>query len=491
MTEVDPGRKLLAAVVALAVFALTAPGPARGESEEAPGRWRIRKERIAPGLVLRRIRDPKGPNRIRVLEVDRSSALTLDVQLANDQIPGHERTSSMAARRRAVAAINGDYTILPSDAGAGRPINLFAEDGALVTSSLIYGRNFAVSHDEQSVYFGHPKLRALLVRQVSGEQWVIPSWNEAEAQAGQISAYTVAGGPSFPPPLNACSARLIPTGVVAWQDGQSGIGHEHTVHAVRCSFSRLKRRGGTVVAAPQGTIESELIAGLVVGETVTLSWSPKANWTGVLDTIGGNPILVQNGVITAGTCTGSYFCDRNPRTGVGINSAGKILLVTVDGRQPGRSVGMTPLEFAQLFQSLGAVSALNLDGGGSTTMWVEGRIVNRPSGTTERPVGSSLLVLPGSDSEEPVPLPFPPRLGSAVRPRVGSSDEAAQRLGAEVPAHHPLCSALHDPASTGGMLDAVARGELGPSRDLPRHLERAVDVFRGQRRCVDLLRDRK
>jgi Phosphodiester glycosidase len=491
VTEVVPRRKLLAAVVAVAALALTVPGLARGESADAPGRWRIRKERIAPGLVLLRIRDPKGPNRIRVLEVDRFSALTLDVQLANDHIPGHEQTSSMAARNGAVAAINGDYTILPSDAGAGRPINLFAEDGTLVTSSLIFGRNFAVSHDEQGVYFGHPKLRALLTRQVSGEQWTIPAWNEAEAMTGQISAYTVAGGPSFPPPLNACSARLIPTGVVAWQDGQAGIGHEHTVQAVRCSFNRLKRRGGTVVAAPQGTIESELITGLVVGETITLSWSPKANWTGVLDTIGGNPILVQKGVVTAGTCTGSYFCDRNPRTGVGINSAGKILLVTVDGRQPGRSVGMTPLEFARLFQSLGATSALNLDGGGSTTMWVEGRIVNRPSGTTERPVGSSLLVLPGPDSEEPVPLPFPPRLAPTVRPRTESVDKGPPRPGAEVPARHPLCSALRDPASTGGMLDAVARGELGVSRDLPRHLERAVEVFRGQRDCVDLLRNRE
>ena len=426
-----------------------------------------------------------------MLKVDRFSALTVDVQLANDRIPGHERTSSMAARNGAVAAINGDYTIVPSDAGAGRPINLFAEDGNLVTSPLIFGRNFAVAHDEQNVYFGHPKLRAVLTRQASGEQWAIPAWNEAEPSAGQISAYTVAGGPSFPPPLNSCSARLIPAGVVAWQDGQAGIGHEHTVQAVRCSFTRLKRRGGTVVAASQATVESELIAGLVVGETVTLSWSPKAVWTGVLDTIGGNPILVQNGVVTAGTCTGSYFCDRNPRTGVGIGSAGKILLVTVDGRQPGKSVGMTPLQFAQLFQSLGATSALNLDGGGSTTMWVEGRIVNRPSGTTERPVGSSLLVLPGPDSEEPVPLPFPPPLAPTVRPRIESSEGAPQRPGAEVLSRHPLCSVLRDPASTGGMLDAVERGELGPPRDLPRHLERAVEVFRGQRDCVDLLRDRE
>jgi hypothetical protein len=480
VTKVAHWKRALCAVAAAAA-ALSVAGFEEPRGAEASKRYRVRKERIARGLALLRIRDAKGPNRIRVLRVNRFADVTLDVELANDAIPGHERTSSMAARNRAVAAINGDYTILPSDAGAGRPINLFAEDGALVTSPLIYGRNFAVSQNEKNVYFGHPKLRALLTRQTSGEQWPVPAWNEADAVAGQVSSYTVAGGPSFRPPLNACSARLIPTGVVTWREGHAGIAHEYTVDVVRCRWKRLKRRGGMVVAAPRATAEADLIAGLFVGESVTVSWSPKAHWTGVLDTIGGNPILVHDGVVTPGTCSGSYFCDRNPRTGVGVDAAGRILLVTVDGRQPGRSVGMTPLEFARLFVSLDATDALNLDGGGSTTMWVKGEIVNRPSDPTERPVGSSLLVLRGPDRREPVPLPFPPRTDSTVRAHVEPAGPAAS-------SRHALCLALRDPGSTGGMLDALARGELGGPRPLPGRLRAAVDVFRGRRDCVDLLR---
>jgi hypothetical protein len=56
---------------------------------------------------------------------------------------------------------------------------------------------------------------------------------------------------------------------------------------------------------------------------------------------------------------------------------------------------MTPLAFARLFKRLGARWAFNLDGGGSTTMYVKGRIVNRPSDGSERPVSSALVVLPG------------------------------------------------------------------------------------------------
>jgi exopolysaccharide biosynthesis protein len=74
---------------------------------------------------------------------------------------------------------------------------------------------------------------------------------------------------------------------------------------------------------------------------------------------------------------------------------GRLLLVTVDGRHPGWSVGMTLPEAARLMRSLGARDALNLDGGGSTTMTVRGQVVNRPSdGGGERPVSNALYVTP-------------------------------------------------------------------------------------------------
>ncbi|MCK7477320.1 MAG: phosphodiester glycosidase family protein [Candidatus Moduliflexus flocculans] len=63
---------------------------------------------------------------------------------------------------------------------------------------------------------------------------------------------------------------------------------------------------------------------------------------------------------------------RHPRTAVGVRADGRILLVTVDGRQPERSVGMTIAELAALLLELGAVEAINMDGGGSTTMVVRG-----------------------------------------------------------------------------------------------------------------------
>ncbi|MEV6764507.1 phosphodiester glycosidase family protein [Streptomyces sp. NPDC051105] len=86
---------------------------------------------------------------------------------------------------------------------------------------------------------------------------------------------------------------------------------------------------------------------------------------------------------------------RQPRTLAGIDGRGRLLLVTVDGRQPGVSEGFTLAEAARFMRSLGAVQALNLDGGGSTAMAVEGSLVNVTSDATgERAVGDTVQVLP-------------------------------------------------------------------------------------------------
>ena len=92
---------------------------------------------------------------------------------------------------------------------------------------------------------------------------------------------------------------------------------------------------------------------------------------------------------------GTFVAGRQPRTLAGVRPDGTLLLVTVDGRRPGWSAGMTLPEAARLMRSLGASDALNLDGGGSTTMTVRGQVVNRPSDRGgERPVGDGLFVMP-------------------------------------------------------------------------------------------------
>ncbi|HEX7169227.1 MAG TPA: phosphodiester glycosidase family protein, partial [Rubrobacter sp.] len=84
---------------------------------------------------------------------------------------------------------------------------------------------------------------------------------------------------------------------------------------------------------------------------------------------------------------------RNPRTLAGITPGGDLLLVAVDGRRPGYSVGASFEESATIMDSLGAEEAVNLDGGGSTGMTLGQRLVTRPSDPTgERPIGDAVVL---------------------------------------------------------------------------------------------------
>lgn len=88
---------------------------------------------------------------------------------------------------------------------------------------------------------------------------------------------------------------------------------------------------------------------------------------------------------------------RNPRTLAGVDAAGRTVLATADGRGT-RSLGPGIAESAAVARSLGLRDAVNLDGGGSTTMVTDCAVINTPSDATgERPVGDALLILPGRD----------------------------------------------------------------------------------------------
>ena len=89
----------------------------------------------------------------------------------------------------------------------------------------------------------------------------------------------------------------------------------------------------------------------------------------------------------------AFALERHPRTAVGIRKDGTLLFVVVDGRQAGLSAGMTLPELAALLEKRGAHDAYNLDGGGSSTMIVNGEIVNSPSDEQgERPSSDAVVI---------------------------------------------------------------------------------------------------
>ena len=129
-----------------------------------------------------------------------------------------------------------------------------------------------------------------------------------------------------------------------------------------------------------------------------LDTSPR-DWAKAEDAISGAGLLVLDGRElkdwTVERIATGFETTRHPRTIIGTDAQGDIWLVTVDGRNPALSLGMSFTELQRLSQRLGLRSVLNLDGGGSTTMWVDGRIVNHPSDAAgPRKVSDAILVVP-------------------------------------------------------------------------------------------------
>lgn len=126
--------------------------------------------------------------------------------------------------------------------------------------------------------------------------------------------------------------------------------------------------------------------------------------------VGGRYLLVDEGKAQTYDGDISFETERAPRTAVGIREDGSVLLVVIDGRNSGGSAGTTLVETADYMVELGAETALNLDGGGSSTAVIKNpetrnyEVKNVPSDGKERPVGNTLLVIDTSEESTSVDL---------------------------------------------------------------------------------------
>jgi exopolysaccharide biosynthesis protein len=385
------------ALVLLLVVFVSSVSTATVSDVSAARRYRKKSHQVVDGLRLMRIYDNELATRIKVLKLDSSSALTLDLGLSNGVLPERETTRSIAGRHGALAAVNASFGL-----SWGRPLGVFAEDGSLKASPIAEGGAFALDKSETLAHIGHPQLSLAARNLETGAKWFIKDWNDQYPNRDRISGYTAAGGEVVPPPRYSCSVRLQPKTRIRWGTNDIGLWRRYVVAQKRCGDDRLALRGGIVLAAALDSKGAEKIKLTRRGQTLDMGWS--VGWPGVMDVLGGSPVMMDEGEVVIEPCD-AYVCKRHPRTGVGVTADGDILLVTADGRQAD-SNGLTIVQFAFLMKWLGATEAINLDGGGSTTMVLKDKIINVPSDPSgEREVSSALLILPGPDIDEPTPRP--------------------------------------------------------------------------------------
>jgi hypothetical protein len=358
-----------------------------------------------------------GPWVLHVLSVSPSAYDRVDAALANDVVVDRERLSFLAARKGALAGINGGYFVI-GDAD-GTP-------GDLAGSSILDGTFVSEAVDGRTDFLlgGRPPAISALwdTQTVTANDGATRVLDGDNRKPGLIRACGGTGGDS---PTEApfhdvtCTdpSELVRYTGIFRPSTESGEGVEATLDASGLVSSLREPRGGPIpaggsVLAGTGDGADWLRAHAQPGSRIATSTTVRDERGPVvpaagLDVVNGGPRLLRGGHpdITAAaegfdhpgdpSFYYAFALRRNPRTMAGVADDGRRVLVAVDGRAPGYSAGLDFEEEAAVMRARGARDALNLDGGGSTTMTVRGVVVRRPSDATgERPIADAVLVMP-------------------------------------------------------------------------------------------------
>jgi hypothetical protein len=347
----------------------------------------IRGQTLVPGVVYSRQVEftPHGPVVIHVITAPRPTGLyALKPVLSNNAILGRERVTSMQKRVSAeatVASVNGDLFSWTD----GHPTGGLIRGGILDSGPVDFRSTVGIDTDG---VLHVDRVRLAGTWQGSGQRRIL-GINEPP-RPNRTTLYTRAWGARTPAENAGAQAIIQPFPATKPNTPLTGVVTQY----VSGGNQPIPPDGAVLVArgAQAGFLSTEAPIGANV--TVLLTLTPP--WANVLEAVGGGPIIVRDGKPVYRSLEGfttSQLAYRNPRTGVGQTADGRILLVAVDGRQPGYSTGLTNFELALTMMRLGCVTASALDAGGSTTMAFDGTLLNRPSDPGgERAVAEALTL---------------------------------------------------------------------------------------------------
>lgn len=325
---------------------------------------------IADGLVytswLRN--QPFGPVAAYILDADLSKYNLMPV-LSNGAIAGLETVKDMAEHNQAIAAINGSYF-----ASNGEIIGLLKLNNEIVSIPYITRTAVGITADNKLIfdqidYQGSIRLPDGRILAVNGVN--------CERAEDSVTLYNSYYGTST---------------------GTNEFGKEYVITAGKVSAispQNTPLHPGSIVLSAHGAA-AKAMATLKVGDSVSVEQSLGAAFDQVPYAIGAGPMLVKDGHVFVTTTQEEFAADiavgRAPRTALGLTKTGHLLFVVIDGRHFA-SKGLTLQELANFMQELGAVQAMNFDGGGSSELVINGIVMNKPSDGQERRVGDALTII--------------------------------------------------------------------------------------------------
>ena len=358
------------------------------------------------GYTNCRVRDV--PLSIHVVQVARSNGLyevhsvhagmgALGLDTLSDQI-----TLLNPAWGKPVAAINGDF-YQRDRAYAGAPRGLQVIDGELIS-----GPNSKISFWTDVIGEAHATNVASAFEITWPDGTSTPFRLNGERSLNGIELYSPAIGRST---RTSGGRELVLERAEGstWLPLRLGKTYTAVVREIRESGDTRMTPDKLVLSLGPGA--ARRVTQVQAGALLRISTSTSPMLRGVKAALSGGPILVRNGrrqrvaPMSVETYEYTSMLERHPRAAIGWNQ-NYFFLVEVDGRQRGLSIGMTLEELANFMVDLGCQDALNLDGGGSATLWYDGEVRNSPCDRAEREIANCLVIVKrnGSSASSRIPI---------------------------------------------------------------------------------------
>jgi hypothetical protein len=323
------------------------------------------------------------PWSIHILKIDRSNHdLQLQTVMGNGNSIGvnslHEQVRLMPPDAgKPIAAINGDFynNTLPY---RGDPKGLQIMRGEVVSAPNEWTCLWANENGDLSM----GKLQSMF-----SVAWPNGATSKLGLNERRLPGAAVLYTPAVGESTRTSGGREFVLEELASTPLPVKIGQDYTFRVKQVNNSGNSPVKTNSLVLSVGPSLSRSLPKIEAGSTIKISTATAPSIAGATTAISGGPALVHDKKLVY-----NHSELRHPRTAVGWNDT-NLFFVEVDGRQPDLSVGMTYNEVANYMIKLGCVEALNLDGGGSATLWILGQVMNSPSQGFERSVANSLVLV--------------------------------------------------------------------------------------------------
>ncbi len=292
------------------------------------------------------------PVKINVVEMNNKVASNYEVKpaIASVTLPNKRTVRNIAQRTNSIVAINGGF-FKPQ---TGVPLGTLMINQKIYTGPIYDRVALGIFKDGYDV--GRVQLDGKIIG--NNQEIKIDNINQPRMLSSYILAYTRDWGKYAPAsPQYGVQLQIVGNKITAASANPLSI-----------------PENGYVLVGPKSKLGKLFGADYV---DIEIKTNPK--WENVQHIISGGPYLLKDNQIFIDMTAQKLqsIGGRNPRTAIGYTEDNDLILVAVDGRE-GSSVGLTLVELAKFMKSLGCTNAINLDGGGSTVMYVKGQIVNHP-----------------------------------------------------------------------------------------------------------------